>query len=358
MEAIDAVLQSAHEREAYAKGTATRILNFLLDLEEDTAAKLAARIERLSERDKTNFIAGRSRGQYSTDRLQRLLDSIREASAEWGRITQENVNISAKELVAAELQLQGQVLALQGIVGEGLSIQSVVGAVYAQPLMARPLREYFKDQEASVRRTITDSIRRSFVAGETTEQAVRSLMGTKALKFEDGDIKKHRDGVRMLVRTSFTHISNVTTQQTFKALGVKRWRFLSVLDSRTSKICGGLSGTVWLVSNNNAPYPPRHPNCRSIAIWGDESLDGETQSSNMATAGPVDANLTYEQLLKRQPVKWQREQFTALQWRLWRSGQVKLRGLSDTKGTRELTDNQLRVRYSGIVDQLNVTQAA
>lgn len=358
MEAIDVVLQSAHEREAYAKGSATRILNFLADLEQDIDGKLRARIARMSERDKANFVSGRLRGQYSTDRLQALLDSIKELSERWAQITSENVNLSAKELAAGEIALNAEVMALQGVIGPQVSISQVVSAAYAQPLMAKPLNEYFKDQKASVRRTVTQSLRRSFVAGETVDQAVKSLIGTKALAFKDGEMKKHRDGVRMLVRTSFTHIANVSTQETFKQLGVEKWRFLSVLDSRTSKICGGLSGTEWSVSNSNAPYPPRHSNCRSIAIWADDSLEGETQASNMSSPKQVDASLTYEELLKRQPIEFQREQFTALQWKLWRSGKVKLRGLSDTKGTRELTDGQLRDRYSSIISRIGDTRQA
>lgn len=359
MEAIDAAIQAAHEREAYAKGTATRILNFLRDLEIDTAAKLAARIARMSERDKVNFINGRSRGQYSTERLQRLLESIQEASIEWRRITEDNIGISAKELAAAELQLQGQVLTIQGVLGEGVALQSVVRAVYSQPLMAKPLREYFKDQEASVRRTITDSIRRSFVAGETVDQTVQSLFGTDALKFTDGDLRKNRNGVRGLARTALNHVSATTTLETFKALGVENWIFSAVADSRTSTICSGLDHTRWKVSNNNAPLPPRHINCRSVALFGDTPIEG-TRASNLAAGpGQVDATLSYEELLRRQPVAWQRQQFTRLQWDLWRSGKVKLRGLSDTKGTRELTDGQLRARYSAVISRLeNQTRAA
>ncbi len=357
MDYIDAVFQAAHEREGYAKGSATRILNFLRELELDIDTKLRARIARLSERDKNNFVQGRSRGQYSTERLTQLLAEIQALSVRWAKITEDNIKLSAKELAAAEVALQAEVMAIQGVLGPTVSVQQVVSAAYAQPLMARPLKEYFKDQETAVKRTITNALRRSFVSGETVDEAVKSIIGTNALKGRDGDLRKHRQGVEMLVRTSFNHLSNVATQEMFRNLGVRKWRYLSVLDNRTSTICAGLSGTEWSVSNRRAPYPPRHQNCRSLAIWGDEPLEG-TQASNMAKPGQVPANLTYEELLKRQPVAWQREQFTALQWKLWRSGEVSLRGLSDTKGTRGLTDGELRLRYARTIRQLGESRQA
>jgi len=354
VEAIDALFQASHEREAYAKGTATRILNFLRDLEVDTAAKLAARIERLSERDKANFVRNRTRGQYSTERLERLLDSIRETSIEWRRLTEENIGLSAKEVAASELALQTKALEIAGVIGEGISIQAAVSAAYAQPLLARPLREYFKDQQASVRRAITDSLRRSFVAGETVDQAVKSLIGTKALNYTDGDLRKNRNGVRMLVRTGLNHISNVTTRETYKALGVTHVIFIGVMDSRQSTICAGLSGRRLDLNNPNEPFPLRHPNCRSTIVPDIEGLSDTTRpavGANGVTQIPAD--LTYKEFFDRQPVSWQRDQLTALQYRLYREGNLEFSQFSDVKFTRELTDGELEIRYSEILGRLN-----
>ncbi len=358
MEAIDAVLQSAHEREAYAKGTATRILNFLRDLEIDTAAKLAARIDRMSERDKINFINGRSRGQYSTERLQRLLDTIRETSSEWRRLTEENIGVSAKELAAAELALQGQVMAIQGVIGEGLSISSVVSAAYSQPLLAKPLNEFFKDQEASVRKTITDSIRRSFVSGETTEQAVKSLIGTKALNFTDGDLRKNRNGVRMLARTALNHVANVTAIDSFKALGVEKYVIVATIDRRTSPICMGLDGNVYAVSNKSAPRPPFHPNCRTTIMAYLDGLEDETRASN-GPDGPKQVKYqTYKEWFAKQPASFQRDQLTALQYRLYKNGGLSLDKFADIKSMRSITDAELRVKYASIISRITPIKVA
>ena len=358
MEAIDAALQAAHEREKYAKGSATRILNFLRDLEEDTAAKLAARIERMSERDKANFVQGRSRGQYSTERLQRLLLSIQEMSVQWRRITEENIGISAKELVAAELQLQSNVLALQGVLGEGITAQAVVSAVYSQPLMAKPLREYFKDQEASVRKTVTDSIRRSFVAGETVEQTVKSLMGTKALKYTDGDLRKHRNGVRMLARTALNHVSNVTAIDSFKALGVEKYVLVATLDGRTSSICRSLDGRKYSVDNASAPRPPFHGNCRTFMMADLPGLEDETRASNGPTGAKQIKYQTYKEWFAKQPASFQRDQLTALQYKLYKNGGLSLDKFADLKSFKELTDIELRAKYSAIIGRIGDTAKA
>ena len=46
----------------------------------------------------------------------------------------------------------------------------------------------------------------------------------------------------------------------------QRWRYSAVLDNRTSETCIELNGTEWLFADQNAPLPPRHPNCRSIVV--------------------------------------------------------------------------------------------
>lgn len=45
-----------------------------------------------------------------------------------------------------------------------------------------------------------------------------------------------------------------------------RWRYSAVMDDRTSAICTELNGTEWRFNDPNAPFPPRHPNCRSIVV--------------------------------------------------------------------------------------------
>ena len=46
----------------------------------------------------------------------------------------------------------------------------------------------------------------------------------------------------------------------------QRWRYSAVMDNRTSETCIELNGTEWLFADQNAPLPPRHPNCRSIVV--------------------------------------------------------------------------------------------
>lgn len=72
-----------------------------------------------------------------------------------------------------------------------------------------------------------------------------------------------------LARTAVTSTANRAMAASMEALGgdaVVGWRFMATLDGRTSAICRGLDQRVFRKGDPSAPWPPRHPNCRSIML--------------------------------------------------------------------------------------------
>ena len=63
-----------------------------------------------------------------------------------------------------------------------------------------------------------------------------------------------------LARTEFNHIANQATEDSYKANGVEKYKFVATLDTRTSAICQELSGQVFLLSEaeEGVNYPPMH----------------------------------------------------------------------------------------------------
>ena len=68
---------------------------------------------------------------------------------------------------------------------------------------------------------------------------------------------------RTLARTEINRIANAATLRMYKAAGIEKYRYVAVLDMRTSEICRSLDGKVFLVSEakDHDNYPPMHPNC-------------------------------------------------------------------------------------------------
>lgn len=85
----------------------------------------------------------------------------------------------------------------------------------------------------------------------------------------------HSNALR-LVRTEFNHLSNQAALAEYQAKGIKKYKFVSAIDSRTCDVCADLNGQVFNVADAKVGlnFPPMHPNCRSVTTpvidWDDE----------------------------------------------------------------------------------------
>lgn len=84
------------------------------------------------------------------------------------------------------------------------------------------------------------------------------------------------DNARRLVRTELNYVANQASLEGYRKSGVKHYKFLAAIDSRTSEICRETSGQVFAVDEAKVGvnFPPLHPNCRSttVAHFTDEDL--------------------------------------------------------------------------------------
>lgn len=74
-----------------------------------------------------------------------------------------------------------------------------------------------------------------------------------------------KEAVR-LVRTELNYVQNQAALHSIKDAGMKYYRFIATLDSRTSTICQSHDGDVFLVEEAmpGKNMPPLHPHCRSV----------------------------------------------------------------------------------------------
>lgn len=151
-------------------------------------------------------------------------------------------------------------------------------------------------------------VQSGFIQGQTTRKIVSSVVGAGGL----ADISERN--VMTVVRTAVSHVSNTAREQVYDSNSdiVKRYQWVSTLDSRTSTLCKSRDGQKYEIGKG--PMPPAHYGCRSttIPVIDDDFLDfldeGAVRTARGADGGTqVDADTSYYEFLKSQPAFFQDE---------------------------------------------------
>jgi SPP1 gp7 family putative phage head morphogenesis protein len=164
------------------------------------------------------------------------------------------------------------------------------------------LQPYIKEMEAIQIKKVSDLIKVGFMTGRTSQQIARDIAG------KDGYLdKQNKRAIKSMVRTATNHVSNVARQKTYDENEdiVIGYEWVSTLDGRTSNICKGLDGTIFLNKDKDKRYPPAHVGCRSTTapylnpIYADDD-NGTRASAGVSGGKQVDADLSYYDWLKQQ----------------------------------------------------------
>lgn len=345
MDAAEAVTDRMVSRELYAKGIATKVRNQLAALERALEADLAAALARLSAKDESRLLAG----NYTTERLKRLIAQVQQFSIDWADIVQSQLEAGALDLIEAEIEFEQRFVAayagdsaINVALDAGITPRQVFTAAKRRPMETKVMKEVFPDMKANVKRRVVESLRASYQAGDTIGQAMSRMRS-------DSELGINRRGAEGLVRTGLAHYSSNATLDALKALGVEKVEWISTLDSRTTTICRSLDRRVFDINDAKMPLPPRHFRCRSAIVANFEDLD----DGKRAAKGPdgkgeqVPASLDYESWLRRQPKGFAKEILGATQYKIWSTG-VPVSKFTDKYATREFTATELKARYASL----------
>jgi SPP1 gp7 family putative phage head morphogenesis protein len=333
----------------FGKGLGTRIRNILNRAEPELRARLRARLDRIAS-------LGFDPGPATTRRMMKTSQLI----AAINRETFDDINkLLRKELVglaAGETQFTaGVITASLPVVFEPAlpSARELRGIVFARPFNNRILRDWMRTYELGDRRRMMDEIRQGLVFGESPTQIGRRIFGTTALGGVDGARQITRRGAQTLAQTATSAISNATRQELYKRNRrvIPREFYVATLDSRTTPICQSLDGDVFPVGEG--PIPPLHMNCRSIRApvingrkLGNRPAVAATEKQLAGLRGParrraveklvgkVPAETTYTQFLRSNSAAFQDEVLGPARGRLFRSGELDLKGFVDNSGKR------------------------
>ena len=325
------------------------------ELAGELPAKLAERLDNLAPAELAAF----SRGRYTTDRLKGLRNLIDKWAESLARaVTTENAK-SLEELAGYEAGFARSLVAdaVTGAVAAAPAAAAVYESAMQQPVLGQMVEDMFDEVPRRTRSIVYSQIRQGISNGQTNQQIIRALRGTKALKYKDGALNWTRNEIDNLVRTSRGHVSNVAYESTYEALGVEEVVDVATIDFRVTKYCASIDGRRHKVGTAH-PRPPYHYRCRTVQapsfagnIMGNRpyvrafkpvgEIPKDKRPDDMI--GQVSASTNYPQWFARQPASFQRQWLGPTRYELYKKGGYKIERFSDPLGG-ELTIAELRAR--------------
>jgi len=323
---LDLAVRHSHYLHRYASGLADLIFN-VLDAEQRSIVRLLADLpDDLSEMTRA--------------RLERLLSAIRE------------VNAKAYDRLGDVLQSEMRGLAVYeaGFVARGLTAarldftmpapQQLHAATTSRPFQGKLLREWVEDLSDQSFKRLRGAVRMAVIEGRTVGELTRTIRGSKDMNYRDGLMNVDRRQAEAVARTAVAHVNNAARQLVYEqnkklVTGVK---WVSTLDARTTPLCQSLDGKVFPL--DSGPRPPAHINCRSTTIpvmpsLRDMGVDLDIPEGWRASKdGPVPANLTYNDWLRRQDAEFQDSVLGPARGKLFRQGGYTLDRFVDDLGHR------------------------
>lgn len=306
-------------------------------------------------------------GDFTAHRLGLLLDAVQEMNAAANLKFREALRAELRAIGKYELSYQQRLLEStlpQAIVVDlgvvAPTVATVYSAAFSKPFQGRLLRDWAASIEKARLVKVQESIRIGIVEGETVDQIVRRVRGTKALKYKDGALQIARRNAEAVVRTAVNHTVTQAREefvQSNKDL-IKGVQYVATLDSRTTDRCISLDGKVFPV--DSGPRPPQHIGCRSsvsfvtkswreLGINRAELPPGTRASMN----GQVPATETYGSWIKKQPVAIQNEALGVTKAKLLRDGGLDVSRFVDSRG-RSLTLDELRSREAAAFEKARI----
>lgn len=310
--------------------------------------------EGMTQREVNDFLAGK----HSTRRLKQLQDSIDELAHETRQAVSTILGANGKDLAGYEVGYAKDVLGAvtEKALGGTITATQAYAAATARPLTGRHIRSLVADLEPDMRRKLSAEIREGFLTGESSGEITRRIRGSAVQNRTDGLLFRRNRGIETLVRTSMTHISNIASQEQYKAMDVEKIVWRSTLDGRTSNICASRDGNVYSI--DKGPRPPAHPNCRSDIIPFIEDMDWKRPSvadnrpvSKIPKAERKDvikrvpASQDYKQWFDKQSGAYQKEWLGSSRYKLYKEG-VSLDRFADPRTGRQYNLKQLKAMDS------------
>ena len=236
--------------------------------------------------------------------------------------------------------------------------KNVMEALVGKTLVeGKIVSKWWQAETAAFKDVFARQMREGVLNGETVDDLVRRVRGTRAGRFKDGIMALSTNRAKTLVRSSVLAVANQARMTTFQQNSdvIKGVQWLSTLDARTSNVCKALDGQSWTLGGERMKGtsiqwrgpPPAHFNCRSTLVpitrsWAElnrnpriqKKLDGIPPRSRKDTRAAMDgrpakATEDYEAWLRKQDVEMQKDVLGPARHKLWKDGKISFTDLID-----------------------------
>ena len=205
--------------------------------------------------------------------------------------------------------------------------------------------EAYSDRIWSNTGALASSVKDELLVSLMTGRSVRDTSQAIAERFEVGKGKARR-----LIRTESAFFHNQMELLSYEDAEITKYKFVAVLDKRTSHICQQHDNKVYNTADAvpGVNYPPLHPWCRSTTIAHDDDIDYsklERRARNPETGKVeyVPADMSYKEWYDKYVAKGRGKSYNQGMEKL--APQVSSGSISAARGDVEKQKNAFAVRY-------------
>lgn len=262
----------------------------------ELVARLRSRLDRIAER-------GYDTGPNTTRRLEELLAGLREITRNFRQQTLSQLNERLAALAVSEAEFNQRILPV-GVETTLPAAGLLREAVLERAFDGMVLSDWFDRMEESAQVRLERAIRQGLIEGQTTDQIVRAVRGTRSAGYADGILAINTRQAEAIVRSAVIHASVQARQAFFEQNAdiLRGVQWVSTLDARTCTQCMYLDGRVYPLSSG--PRPPVHVNCRCTmtpVLKSGSQIPGLPPATRASMNGQVPDDITYGEWLRRQP---------------------------------------------------------
>ena len=317
------------------------------DVFPDLLAKIEARLANIRLR-------GVDTGWETTQRYKQMLRDLSDLLDDGASQLRTRMNLVLRELSKIEAKWQQKQFVetipaevVAAVVPDKMVNLTTVQAIVQQPIQGRVLGDWMQELADNTKKRVEKQIGIGLAAGETAQQMVQRVRGTKANGYRDGVLEASRVEAQAIVRTAASHVSNQARQATYEAMAdvIEGVQWVAALDTSTCKICGPLDGQVYPIGK--VPPQPAHFNCRCTTVPVLASIDkigkakrvGDvSEGTRSAMDGDVPASVTYEEWISNQPADVQDQVFGRGRAQLYRAGKISTKDMVTRTGRTKTLD--------------------
>jgi SPP1 gp7 family putative phage head morphogenesis protein len=222
----------------------TELKKYIKNRENNSILKLQSEISKFIEENYNKL-----QSEFVNE-LQELLDYESDYQNEWLNKTVEET--PENNLLTESAAIAGLLLISKSV---KLSRKETRNIIDKRPVRGATFKEQINQQKYQLK----EMVRRNVVTGINDNASDEEIIAEVQKTFN-----KNKAGTEAMLKTVVNAHTNEVAIETYKKNGFKNYKYVSIMDDKTTEICSYLNGQVFEI--DKGPLPPQHYGCRSFVI--------------------------------------------------------------------------------------------